>query len=141
MKALIIDDDAGVREALRMTLKSARLDSVLAEDGSRGLTELEADGDVGLVFLDIKMPGRDGLEILGEIVERRPDLPVIMISGHGSIETAVGATKQGAFDFLEKPLDRDRVLLLARNALQQAKLQRVNLQLREREAARILGQS
>jgi len=141
MKALIIDDDAGVREALRMTLKSARLGSALAEDGARGLAELEADGDIGLVFLDIKMPGRDGLEILGEIRRRRPDLPVIMISGHGNIETAVGATKQGAFDFLEKPLDRDRVLLLARNALQQAQLQRANLKLREREAARILGQS
>ncbi|MHC4731643.1 MAG: response regulator, partial [Planctomycetota bacterium] len=81
MKALIIDDDAAVREALRMTLKSARLGSVLAEDGARGLAELEADGDVGLVFLDIKMPGRDGLEILGEIRQRRPDLPIIMISG------------------------------------------------------------
>ncbi|MHC4549480.1 MAG: sigma-54-dependent transcriptional regulator [Planctomycetota bacterium] len=141
MKALIIDDDPGVREALRLTLKSARLDAVLAEDGPAGLTALEGRGDVGLVFLDIKMPGRDGLEILGEIRGRRPDLPVVMISGHGTIETAVGATKQGAFDFLEKPLDRDRVLLVARNALQQARLQRENLQLREREAARMLGQS
>jgi two-component system nitrogen regulation response regulator NtrX len=141
MKALIIDDDPGVREALRMTLKAASLDAVMAEDGPTGLAAIDARDDVGLVFLDIKMPGRDGMEILGEIRERRPDLPVIMISGHGTIETAVGATKQGAFDFLEKPLDRDRVLLLARNALQQARLARENIKLKERDAARILGES
>jgi DNA-binding NtrC family response regulator len=141
MKALIIDDDPGVREALRMTLKSAQIDAVLAEDGDTGLSAIDARKDVGLVLLDIKMPGRDGMEVLGDIVRRRPDLPVIMISGHGTIETAVQATKQGAYDFLEKPLDRDRVLLLARNALQHAELQRENLVLRSKDAARILGES
>jgi len=141
MKALIIDDDPGVREALRMTLKSAKIDSVAAEDGESGLAAIEGQGGIGVVFLDIKMPGRDGMEILGEIRAARPDLPVIMISGHGTIETAVGATKQGAYDFLEKPLDRDRVLLLARNALEQVRLARENVQLRERGATRILGES
>jgi two-component system nitrogen regulation response regulator NtrX len=141
MKALIIDDDPGVREALRMTLRSDKIDCVLAEDGPTGIAAIEARADLGLVFLDIKMPGRDGLDVLREIRGKRPDLPVIMISGHGTIETAVGATKDGAFDFLEKPLDRDRVLLLTRNALAQARLARENLRLRERDAARILGQS
>ncbi|HEX5137104.1 MAG TPA: sigma-54 dependent transcriptional regulator [Planctomycetota bacterium] len=141
MKALIIDDEPGIREALRMTLKGGRIDAVLAEDGETGLAAVEARTDLGLVFLDIKMPGRDGLDILKEIRTLRPDLPVIMISGHGTIETAVGATKQGAYDFLEKPLDRDRVLLLARNALEQARVNRENRQLKEREAARILGNS
>jgi two-component system nitrogen regulation response regulator NtrX len=141
MKALIIDDEPGIREALRMTLKGGRIDCVLAEDGETGLAAVEGRGDLGLVFLDIKMPGRDGLDILKEIRAIRPDLPVIMISGHGTIETAVGATKQGAYDFLEKPLDRDRVLLLARNALEQARVNRENRRLKEREAARILGES
>jgi two-component system nitrogen regulation response regulator NtrX len=141
MKALIIDDDPGVREALRMTLKSGRIDCILAEDGSTGLAAIEGRQDLGLVFLDIKMPGRDGLDLLKDIRAMRPDLPVIMISGHGTIETAVGATKQGAYDFLEKPLDRDRVLLLARNALEQTRIHRENRRLREREAAKILGES
>ena len=140
MKALIIDDEPAIREALRMTLKAARLDAVLAEDGEKGLQEAENPA-ISVVFLDIKMPGRDGLEILTDLRQRRPDLPVIMISGHGTIETAVQATQSGAFDFLEKPLDRDRVLLLARNATATAKLQKENTKLKSREATRILGSS
>ncbi len=141
MKALIIDDEASIREALRMTLRSARIDCVLAEDGATGLDAANGRTDIGLVFLDIKMPGRDGMEILGELRKSRPDLPVVMISGHGTIETAVQATQNGAFDFLEKPLDRDRVLLLARNALQTTELKRENVQLKQRDATRILGES
>jgi len=141
MKALIIDDEPGIREALRMTLKGGRIDCVLAEDGATGLAAIEGRSDLGVVFLDIRMPGKDGLDVLKEVRALRPDLPVIMISGHGTIETAVGATKQGAYDFLEKPLDRDRVLLLARNALEQARVNRENRRLKEREAARILGGS
>jgi two-component system nitrogen regulation response regulator NtrX len=139
MKALIVDDDPGVREALGITLKAARLAAVPAEDGEAGLRALDGGGDLHLVFLDIKMPGRDGMEILEEIRKRRPDLPVIMISGHGTIETAVEATKKGAFDFIEKPLDRERVLLVARNAVEHTKLQRENRALRARGATRILG--
>jgi len=140
MKALIIDDEAGIREALRMTLRSARIDCVLAEDGVAGLAAAESP-EIGLVFLDIKMPGKDGMEVLAELRTRRPDLPVVMISGHGTIETAVQATQQGAFDFLEKPLDRDRVLLIARNATQTVKLQRENVKLRGRDATRIIGEA
>jgi len=140
MKALIIDDEAAIREALRMTLKTARIDTVLAEDGPSGLAAAE-DESIGLVLLDIKMPGKDGLEVLQELREARPDLPVVIISGHATIETAVKATQQGAFDFLEKPLDRDRVLLIARNALQTTQLKRENTKLRSRQATRILGSS
>jgi len=138
MKALIIDDEPSVREALRMTLRSARIDCVLAEDGTVGLAAAESP-EIGLVFLDIKMPGKDGMEVLTELRQRRPDLPVVMISGHGTIENAVQATQQGAFDFLEKPLDRDRVLLIARNATQTVQLRRENVKLRGRDATRILG--
>lgn len=138
MKALIIDDEPGIREALVMTLKSARIDAITAKDGAIGLKAAE-DGTVGLVFLDIKMPGQDGMEVLRILRENRPDLPVIMISGHGTIETAVEATQLGAFDFLEKPLDRDRVLLLARNAFKTTTLQRENTRLKSRGATRILG--
>jgi len=141
MKALLIDDDPAVRDALAMTLRTAKLDSVEAADGDAGLRELESREDIGLVFLDIKMPGRDGMELLELIHARLPDLPVVMISGHGSYETALAAGKRGAHDFIEKPLDRDRVLLVARNALQLAQLQRENLRLRERAATRILGGS
>jgi two-component system nitrogen regulation response regulator NtrX len=141
MNALIIDDEPAIRETLKMTLKSAGIEARLAEDGDTGLAAIDAQADLGLVFLDIKMPGRDGMEVLGEIRNRRPELPVIMISGHGNIETAVQATKQGAFDFLEKPLDRDRVLLLARNAFETTRLMRANRNLKERAATRLLGDS
>jgi len=139
-KALIIDDDPGVREALKMTLKREKIEVILAQDGAEGL-EAADRRDIGVVFLDIKMPGRDGLEVLVDLVEKRPDLPVIMISGHGTVETAVTATKQGAYDFLEKPLDRDLLLLKARNALQTQALQSENRRLKERDAARLLGNS
>jgi two-component system nitrogen regulation response regulator NtrX len=142
MKALIVDDEPDIRAALASTLRSAKLEAVEAADGDRALELLAGAGEaVGLVFLDVKMPGRDGIEILDEVRRARPDLPVIMISGHGTIETAVQATKKGAFDFLEKPLDRDRVLLLARNALDHARLERENRKLKEQQAARILGES
>ncbi|MHC4958764.1 MAG: sigma-54-dependent transcriptional regulator [Planctomycetota bacterium] len=141
MKALIIDDDPAVRDVLAMTLKSAKIPAVLAEDGEQGLSAVGARDDIGVVFLDIKMPGRDGMEVLGDMRTRHPDLPVIMISGHGDVETAVKATKQGAFDFLPKPLDRDILLLKARNALERSLLWRDNVRLRGRDATRILGGS
>jgi len=141
MKALIIDDEPAIREALAQTLKSARIDSAVAADGEDGLAQLGARDDIGVVFLDIKMPGLDGMEVLCRIREHWPRMPVVMISGHGTIETAVDATKRGAFDFLEKPLDRDRILLVARNGLDHATLQRENQNLKAREATRILGKS
>ena len=139
MKALIIDDEPAIREALRATLDSDGIEADVAADGSAGLAAINED--TGVVLLDIKMPNRDGMEILAELSVDRPDLPIIMISGHGTVETAVKATKNGAFDFLEKPLDRDVLLRRVRNALDFSRLKRENVKLRQREAARILGKS
>ena len=134
MKALIIDDEPAIRETLQATLRSDGIEAETAGDGAAGLAAL--NDDIAVVLLDIKMPGRDGMEILTELHANRPDLPVIMISGHGTVETAVQATKTGAFDFLEKPLDRDVLLRRVRNALDLSRLNRENVRLRQRGACR-----
>jgi two-component system nitrogen regulation response regulator NtrX len=122
-KVLVIDDERGVRDSLALILEYEGYEVVGASDGQRGL-ELLREEHPDLVFLDIKMPQRDGLEILPLLRQEDATLPVIVISGHGTIAQAVEATKLGAFDFLEKPLERDRVLLVARNALAQHRLVR-----------------
>ncbi|MDJ0973092.1 MAG: sigma-54 dependent transcriptional regulator [Planctomycetota bacterium] len=142
MKILVIDDDEAIRESLDLVLRFEHHDVLLAPNGEEGLKSLRDDPTVDMVFLDIKMPGRDGLEVLPDIVADRADLPVVMISGHGTIETAMEATRRGAFDFIEKPLDRDRVLLTVRNAHQARRLVSENTQLRERlsdTSRRMLG--
>jgi len=144
VKILIVDDEAAIRESLDLVLRFEHHQVLLAEDGEKALEALAADPDIDLTFLDIKMPGRDGLEILSEITERRPDTLVVMISGHGTIDTAVEATRRGAFDFIEKPLDRERVLLSVRNAAQLRKLASENTTLRGRLAdatTRMVGSS
>ncbi len=135
VRILVVDDDEAIRESLDVVLRFEHHDVVLAADGQAGLAALAADDGIELVFLDIKMPGRDGLEILVDIREKRPDVSVVMISGHGSIDTALEATRKGAFDFIEKPLDRDRVLLVLRNAHQVRRLQGENRVLRTRLSA------
>jgi DNA-binding NtrC family response regulator len=120
---LIIDDDKSIREALNMILEYEGYVTEFAENGREGLQQIEA-ANPDLVLLDVKMAGMDGIETLQEIKNAHTHLPVVMISGHGSIETAVEATKIGAFDFLPKPLDRDKLLVTLRNALQSAKLGR-----------------
>ncbi len=121
---LVIDDEKSVRDAIKMILSYEKYRVLLAEDGIIGLSALnDADNQpVEAVILDIKMPGMDGLEVLEKIKTDNTNLPVIMISGHGTIETAVEATKLGAFDFLTKPLDRDKLLVTLRNALEHKKL-------------------
>ncbi len=135
MKILVVDDEEAIRDSLDLVLRFEHHDVSLAKDGQEGLKALAEDPGLEVVFLDIKMPGRDGLEVLGDIREQRPDVAVVMISGHGTIETALEATRRGAFDFLEKPLDRDRVLLTVRNAFQMRKLEGENAQLRKRLSA------
>jgi DNA-binding NtrC family response regulator len=139
---LIADDEPDVRETVEMILDYEGYHTVHARDGEEALATL-GSSEVDAVLLDIKMPGRDGLEILEEVKRRRPELPVIMISGHGTISTAVDATKKGAFDFIEKPLDRDRILVTLRNAVQTVDLSRENVELRTRidDRYRILGES
>jgi two-component system nitrogen regulation response regulator NtrX len=139
---LIADDEVDVRETVEMILDYEGYETLHAADGEAALAVV-AEQTVDAILLDIKMPGRDGLEILDEIRRSRPGLPVVMISGHGTIATAVEATKKGAFDFIEKPLDRERILLTLRNAVKGADLARENLDLRERidDSYRILGDS
>lgn len=120
-RVLIVDDEKSVREMLSKVLEYENYDPVEAADGSQALAAI-GGGDFDAMMLDIKMPGMDGMEVLKKVVEDHPEVPVIMISGHGTISTAVEATKLGAFDFLEKPLDRDRVLLTLRNAVFAGKL-------------------
>ena len=139
---LVVDDEKSVRDSLKMVLEFESYDVQFAENGQEALRQLAA-APVDLVLLDVKMAGMDGLEVLQRLREKRIDLPVIMISGHGTIETAVEATKLGAFDFLPKPLDRDKLLVTVRNALQVAKLAEDNRKLRESVEGKwqILGDS
>jgi two-component system nitrogen regulation response regulator NtrX len=139
---LVVDDEKAVRDSLKMILEYERYEVVFAENGDQALRAIQS-GPVDLVLLDVKMAGMDGIEVLQAIRERTTDLPVIMISGHGTIETAVEATKLGAYDFLPKPLDREKLLVTARNALTHARLSREHKKLEETvEGQRqILGES
>jgi two-component system nitrogen regulation response regulator NtrX len=128
-KILIIDDEEGIRESLSGILLDEGYEVEAVDSGEKGLEAISADLP-DLVFLDIWLPGIDGLETLNRIRESNPDLAVVMISGHGNIETAVNATRSGAYDFLEKPLSLDRVLLVAGRALERITLERENRELR-----------
>jgi two-component system nitrogen regulation response regulator NtrX len=141
-KILVVDDEENIRKSLKMILEYEGYHFLEAADGEAALSLIAETIDLELVLLDIKMPGRDGLDILAEI-RNRPYAPeVIMISGQGTIQTAVEATKLGAFEFLEKPLHRDRVLLSIRNALNQNTLRRECLDLRKKAEKRyeLVGQ-
>ena len=118
---LIVDDERAIRDSIKMILEYEKFDVAFAEDGIVALERLR-DHAVEAVLLDIKMPGEDGLKVLRKIRQERPDLPVIMISGHGTIETAVEATRLGAYDFLPKPLDSDKLVIAVRNAAEQHRL-------------------
>ncbi|MDP4199708.1 MAG: sigma-54 dependent transcriptional regulator [Bacteroidota bacterium] len=141
---LIIDDEAGIRDTLAMIFEYEHHQVSTAESGIEGLKFAQnSDTPIDCILLDVKMPGMDGIECLEKLKEIRPDVPVIMISGHGNIETAVEATKLGAFDFLEKPPDRQRLLLLVRNATEKKQLVSENRVMRERLKGkeRMLGTS
>jgi DNA-binding NtrC family response regulator len=115
MNVLIIDDERAIRRALREILEFENCSVEEAEDGKQGLT-LSQNKEFDLIFCDIKMPAMDGLEFLSSAMNLNIDTPIIMISGHGTIDTAVQAIKDGAFDFIEKPLDLNRILVTLRNA-------------------------
>jgi two-component system nitrogen regulation response regulator NtrX len=131
-KILVVDDEENIRKSLKMILEYEGYDFLEAVDGEQALDVMEETVGLDLVLLDIKLPGKDGLEILQEMRKRPYSPEVIMISGHGTIQNAVEATKFGAFDFLEKPLHRERVLLSIRNALSQNELRRECLDLRKK---------
>jgi two-component system nitrogen regulation response regulator NtrX len=123
-KILVVDDEENIRKSLKMILEYEGYNFLEAADGEEALYTLEETVGLDLVLLDVKLPGKDGLEVLEELKKKPYSPEVIMVSGHGTIKTAVDATKLGAFDFLEKPLHRERVLLCIRNALNQNKLLR-----------------
>ncbi len=131
---LIVDDHRAVREELAFALGYDGWRTREASDGPTGLCQAQ-DPAVDLVLLDVKLPGLDGLDVLKRLKETRPELPVVMISGHGDLDTAVLAVRRGAYDFLLKPFTSDRVLLSIRNALRTAKLQHENSALRATLAA------
>ena len=118
---LVIDDERPIRSALREILEFEKFKVDDAEDGSQGLG-LVAKNKYDIILCDIKMPKMDGLEVLQKIMEKGIDTPVVMISGHGNVETVVDALKKGAFDFIEKPLDLNRILVTIRNALERSDL-------------------
>ncbi|MEX0842946.1 MAG: sigma-54 dependent transcriptional regulator, partial [Gemmatimonadota bacterium] len=115
-RILIVDDEESVRSILRQLFEYEGHEVVGAASGQEAL-RLVHESPPDVAFLDVKMPGMDGIEVLGRLQSEHPGLQVIMISGHGTIETAVEATRRGAFDFLEKPLDTERLRLTLRNVL------------------------
>lgn len=115
-RILIIDDEKSIRRALKEILEYEKYEVDEAEDAMLALKKAE-DEHFDLIFCDIKMPKMDGTEFLQKITESHPEIPVIMISGHGNIETAVECIKVGAFDFIQKPLDLNRILVSVKNAL------------------------
>jgi len=139
---LVVDDEERIRQSLTGVLKDEGYEVLEAKDGHQALKQIEAELP-DLVLLDIWMPGIDGIETLERLKGQNPNLPVIIISGHANIELAVKATKLGAFDFIEKPLSLDKVLLTVNNALVVSKLEQENLALKQevQKKYEIVGQS
>lgn len=120
-RILIIDDERSIRNTLKDILEYEKFEVELAEDGLEGLEKAEkAKFDV--ILCDIKMPRMDGIEVLEKLQEQQNEATVVMISGHGNIDTAVEAIKKGAYDFISKPLDLNRLLITVRNALDKTQL-------------------
>ncbi len=120
-KILVIDDQRSIRSTLKDILEMEGNTVVLAEDGVQGVAAFNSD-TFDVVLTDIKMPNMDGMEVLDKIMEVRPDCPVVMISGHGDIDTAVESIKKGAYDFIQKPLDLNRLLITIKNAVEKGAL-------------------
>ncbi len=143
-KILVIDDERSIRNALKEILEYEKFEIQDAEDGPAGLERLRKE-NFDVVLCDIKMPKMDGLEVLDQIQQEGIDVPVVMISGHGNIETAVEAIKKGAFDFIPKPLDLNRVLVTVRNAIDRGSLVQETKVLKQKiskaKSAEIVGES
>ncbi|HKI89742.1 MAG TPA: sigma-54 dependent transcriptional regulator [Draconibacterium sp.] len=120
-KILVIDDERSIRNTLKDILEYEKYEVDLAEDGNKGVEKVKG-AEYDIVLCDIKMPGMDGIETLEKLTLLAPDTPVVMISGHGNIDTAVDSIKKGAFDFIEKPLDLNRLLITIRNAMDKSTL-------------------
>jgi two-component system nitrogen regulation response regulator GlnG len=129
-RILVVDDEESVRWALTKALERAGYRVDLAADGAGGAAAAE-NPEVDLVLLDVRLPGRDGLAVLRDLRKRRPDLPVIMMTAYGTLQVAVEAMKQGAYDYIGKPFDMDEVLLVVEKALEAQALAREVSQLRQ----------
>jgi len=129
-RILAVDDDTQIRDSLRMTLEYNGYEFVAASTGQEGLALAEREAP-DVVLLDVKMPGMDGLEVLGRLRAMNDALPIIMISAHGTTSTAVEAIKAGAYDFIDKPFSQDRLLVTIQNALDQRRLRDENRSLKK----------
>jgi two-component system, NtrC family, nitrogen regulation response regulator NtrX len=116
-KILVVDDERSIRNTLKDILEFEKHQVELAENGKQAI-ELIQNQVFDLIFSDIKMPEMDGIELLGLLQEKGIEAPIVMISGHGNIETAVECIKKGAFDFIVKPIDLNRLLITIKNALE-----------------------
>src|SRR6187401_3258610 len=139
---LIVDDEPGVRSALSGVLRDEGYNVEAVASGEACLDRVTR-GAIDLIVLDVWLPGMDGLATLARLRERQVDAQIVLISGHGNIESAVRAIKLGAFDFVEKPLSLDKTVLVVRNALRQRRLQAENLALRAKVDAQhtMVGES
>lgn len=115
MKILIVDDERSIRNSLKEILVDEGYDVDVAEDGAAALSMVDKE-KYNVIFCDIKMPGMDGTEVLDRMVAEGLDSAIVMITGHGDIDTAVECIKKGAFDFIQKPLDLNRILITIKNA-------------------------
>ncbi len=131
MKLLIIDDERAIRNSLKEILADEGYEVDVAEDGAVGV-QMALKERYNVIFCDIKMPNMDGLEVLDKFTEEGVDSAVIMISGHGDIDTAVECIKKGAFDFIQKPLDLNRILITIKNATENVSLKRETKTLKKR---------
>ena len=120
-KILVIDDEKNIREGLQIALEDDGYDVITAADGADGLHKAMYDSP-DLIITDLRMPEVSGEKIIHEVISKMPGLPVIVLTGHGTIETAVAAMQAGAYDFLTKPLDLDHLLLLVKRALKNREL-------------------
>lgn len=141
-KILVIDDEKAIRKSLREILEYEKYEVEEAADGPEAI-EKASKNNFDIALCDIKMPQMDGIEVLTKLLEINPDLPVIILTGHGSVETAVEALKKGAYDFLEKPFDLNRLLVSIRNAKEKKTLVKETKKLRRkiRKAYDIVGES
>jgi two-component system, NtrC family, nitrogen regulation response regulator NtrX len=130
-KILVIDDERAIRNTLKEILEYEKYQVELAENAKQALDLIKAS-EFELILCDIKMPEMDGLELLPLLIDAHPDTPVVMISGHGNIDTAVEAIKKGAYDFIEKPLDLNRLLITIRNAMDKSSLVNETKKLRKK---------
>src|ERR1051325_11596826 len=141
-RILVIDDDAGIRESLRMTLEYDGYEIAGAATGQEGLALVEREAP-DLVLLDVKMPGMDGFDVLSRLLSMQPNLPVVMISAHGTGTTGADAIEKGAVNFIDKPISTDHVLVTVQNALEQARLRDENKSLKRAVEVRhqMIGES